>query len=179
MDLDEWAKSVVKQHDKNSNMMLEGDELRGLPGRTASADRDNDKVITVAELVASASDRGGTSRRENGRETERSSRSSSDEKSATSSAAAAALARVYAGSVAGTRKSDQKETDKRRTYRFTPPADRLPTGLPSWFKSRDRNNDGQVAMSEYSRSWSERTVNEFRRYDLNDDGVVTPKEAAK
>jgi hypothetical protein len=178
MDLDEWAKSVVKEHDKNSNMMLEGDERRGLPGRTAAADRDNDKVITVAELVASVSDSGGASRRENSREAERSSRNSSDEKSATSSAAAAAMARVYAGSVAGIRKSDQKETDKRRTYRFTPPADRLPTGLPSWFKSRDRNNDGQVAMSEYSRSWSERTVNEFRRYDRNDDGVVTPKEAA-
>ena len=34
-------------------------------------------------------------------------------------------------------------------------------------------------MSEYSRSWSASTVAEFRRYDLNDDGIITAKEAAK
>jgi hypothetical protein len=34
-------------------------------------------------------------------------------------------------------------------------------------------------MSEYSRTWSERTVAEFRRYDLNDDGIITAKEATK
>ena len=69
--------------------------------------------------------------------------------------------------------------EAKRTYRFTRGADHLPaTGLPSWFKSRDANGDGQVAMSEYSRSWSDRTVGEFRRYDLDNDGIVTAKEAA-
>ena len=42
-----------------------------------------------------------------------------------------------------------------------------------------RNGDGQVSMSEYSRSWSSRTVAEFQRYDRNDDGMITAKEAAK
>jgi hypothetical protein len=50
--------------------------------------------------------------------------------------------------------------------------------LPGWFKSRDKNGDGQVLMSEYSRSWSSRMVREFEGYDKNGDGVVTPKEAA-
>jgi hypothetical protein len=69
--------------------------------------------------------------------------------------------------------------DKRKSYRFSKPDDKLPTGLPSWFKSRDTNGDGQVSMSEYSRSWSSSSVAEFRRYDLNDDGIITAKEAAK
>jgi hypothetical protein len=33
-------------------------------------------------------------------------------------------------------------------------------------------------MSEFSRSWSKRTVDEFRKYDQNDDGIITAKEAA-
>ena len=69
---------------------------------------------------------------------------------------------------------------RRRTYRFTPGKERLPaTGLPSWFKTRDANGDGQVAMSEYSRTWSDRTVNEFRRHDRDGDGMVTAREATE
>jgi hypothetical protein len=71
-----------------------------------------------------------------------------------------------------------KESDKRRSYRFSRATDKLPTGLPSWFGSRDSNHDGQVSMSEYSRTWSTSAVSDFRRYDLNDDGIVTAKEAA-
>jgi hypothetical protein len=33
-------------------------------------------------------------------------------------------------------------------------------------------------MSEYSRSWSKSTVSEFRKYDKNDDGIITAKEVA-
>jgi hypothetical protein len=84
---------------------------------------------------------------------------------------------VFAGTAGGSAASS-KEGEKRRTYRFTRPADHLPTNLPSWFKSRDANGDGQVSMSEYSRSWSSSMVSEFRRYDVNDDGIITAKEAA-
>src|SRR6185369_17684753 len=83
--------------------------------------------------------------------------------------------RVLTGTAGGT----GKDADKRHSYRFSRAADKLPTGLPSWFKSRDTNGDGQVTMSEYSHSMSESVVSEFRRYDLNDDGIITAKEAAK
>ena len=53
------------------------------------------------------------------------------------------------------------------------------SGLPSWFTSRDSNKDGQISMNEFSRSVSESMVAEFRRYDANDDGIITAKEAAK
>ena len=87
--------------------------------------------------------------------------------------------RVYTALVAGGKDGKAAtEKEQKRTYRFSRGADRLPvTGLPSWFKSRDENGDGQVEMSEYSRSWSDRTVSEFGRYDLDSDGIVTAKEA--
>ncbi len=83
--------------------------------------------------------------------------------------------RVLTGTAGGT----SKDADKRRSYRFSKAIDKLPTGLPSWFTSRDSNRDGQVSMSEYSRSVSQSMVSEFRRYDANDDGMITAKEAAK
>jgi EF hand domain-containing protein len=201
----DYAKSLVKQHDKNGNMMLEGDEVKQLRGRAALADANNDNVVTVDELVARLSgpsssasgstntttsssssnddkeseDREGDRDRDRGsffgvgRDRDRSSASdrSEDSKSGT-------IKRVYTGTV-GVGKAGDDAKSTRRTYRFTPAGDLLPTGLPDWFKSRDKNGDGQVQMSEYTRSWSSRMVAEFRRYDLNDDGVITSKEATK
>jgi hypothetical protein len=180
MSTTEYAKQFVTARDKNGNGMLEGEELENLRGPEARSDANNDKVITVEEIVAGIANRNGprSSQGSNGRPT------STDQKSTTSGGSAAGKSsRVYLGTVAvggTTSDKDKTEASKRRTYRFTPAAERLPTtGLPTWFKSRDRNKDGQVAMSEYSPTWSERLVNEFGRYDLNDDGVVTAKEAVK
>jgi hypothetical protein len=171
----EFAEQFIKARDKNNSMTLEGAELEGVRGREARADANDDKVITVDELVAAISDRNGPSGAAGG-----ASRSNPEQKSSSAGSSAAAKdSRVFLGSAGGAAAAGEKSATKaRRTYRFTPAAERLPTGLPSWFKSRDRNKDGQVAMSEYSRTWSARTVNEFKRYDLNNDGVVTPKEAA-
>jgi Ca2+-binding EF-hand superfamily protein len=85
--------------------------------------------------------------------------------------------RVYTGSTANGKSNEA--AGARRTYRFTPATERLPSGLSSSFTSRDRNGDGQITMSEFSRTWSKRTVADFRRHDLNGDGVITPKEATK
>ncbi len=71
-----------------------------------------------------------------------------------------------------------KEGD-RKSWRFTSAHERLPEGLPSWFKDRDADLDGQVAMHEYASSWSESKANEFSRYDRNGDGIITPDEVAK
>jgi hypothetical protein len=175
MSTAEFARQLVKERDKNGNMMLEGDELRELRGPAALADANNDKVITVEEIVARLSDRGGSG--------SGSSRGSTGGTSSSPNGAAAAAAgktkREYFGLAGAGGVGDSNSANKRRTYRFTPASERLPAGLPSWFKSSDRNQDGQVAMSEYSRSWSKSKVNDFRRYDLNDDGIVTAKEAVK
>jgi hypothetical protein len=64
----------------------------------------------------------------------------------------------------------------RRSYRFMSAHERLNGSAKSWIVSRDKNDDGQVGMHEFSRSWSESKVREFQRYDQNGDGVITAAE---
>jgi hypothetical protein len=59
------------------------------------------------------------------------------------------------------------------------PAERLPKDLPSWFTRTDANGDGQVAMAEFTTSWSDSKVAEFTRYDTNGDGFITVPECMK
>jgi Ca2+-binding EF-hand superfamily protein len=68
---------------------------------------------------------------------------------------------------------------RRKSYKFSSPQDRLPAGLPSWFKSRDADGDGQVTMAEYSSDWNDVDAAKFTKYDLNGDGVITPDECLK
>jgi hypothetical protein len=171
MNMEDYARSLIKKYDKNGNMMLEADEQAALRGPAAAADADGDRVITLNELVAKLS--GGSSTSSTGA----GSTVSKNEKSMSDGSKDVRAKRVFTGTAGG--RSAGSDSDKRSTYRFAPASERLPSGLPSWFKSRDKNGDGQVSMSEYSRTWSQRLVDEFRRYDANDDGIITPKEVAK
>jgi len=65
---------------------------------------------------------------------------------------------------------------RRSSYRFLSPRERLPEGLPDWFLDRDSNLDGQVTMAEFATDWTDAKVNEFLRYDCNNDGVITVEE---
>ena len=51
---------------------------------------------------------------------------------------------------------------------------RLLSGLPSWFTNLDTDGDGQVALYEWRKAGKKR--DEFRKYDLNDDGFITADE---
>ena len=66
----------------------------------------------------------------------------------------------------------------RKSYRVASATERLSTfeGLPEWFARSDADGDGQVRMSEYATSWSDDVVADFTQFDLNGDGIVTPKE---
>lgn len=68
-----------------------------------------------------------------------------------------------------------KKSD-RKSYRSLTSTERLPKGLPEWFPRNDSNADGQVAMAEFSASWSNSTAAEFAQFDLNGDGLITAKE---
>ncbi len=175
-DVSDYARDLVKKYDKNGNKMLEEDERGELRGPAAQADLNDDKVITVEEIVGSLSNRGSAAR---GRDRSvRRERNEGDSDRAAGKTDATAKKRVYTSVAAGSSAKD-KEADKRRSYRFTPASERLNGNLPSWFKTRDRNKDGQVSMSEYSRSWTDRLARQYRELDLNDDGVITSKEAAQ
>ena len=163
-------------------MILEGEELEGLRGREARADANGDKAITVEEIVAALSNRNGSANSPGGGGRSGRGSDAGSKSSDKTAAASGDGSKVYLGLAAligSVTDKEKNEANKRQTYRFTPAEERQPKGLPSWFASRDKNKDGQVAMNEYSRSWSARTVGEFRRYDLNNDGVVTAKEAAE
>ncbi len=66
--------------------------------------------------------------------------------------------------------------DTRKSYRVKTVTERLPKGLPDWFARNDANADGQVAMSEFSTSWSDSVLKDFGQFDLNNDGIITPSE---
>lgn len=72
----------------------------------------------------------------------------------------------------------KKDEDAPKSYRIATPAEKLPDDLPSWFKEKDANRDGQVAMHEYARRWNDSTARRFVGLDKNDDGVITAEEAA-
>jgi hypothetical protein len=196
---------LVKEHDKNGNMILEPDEQGFLGSSAAGEDLNHDGKITIDEIVmhhsggtmataAAASPlpttttpstsgtndpaRGGDRDRER-EHFSRYGRRDGDSGGDSHMKADDPLAKRVLTGTAGGSGPTVKDGDKRHSYRFSRAADKLPTGLPSWFKSRDTNGDGQVSMSEYSRTMSESTVAEFRRYDSNDDGIITAKEAAK
>ena len=60
-----------------------------------------------------------------------------------------------------------------KSYRFSTVAE----PLPDWLARYDANGDGQVAMAEYSSSWTDAKVREFLSYDHNGDGLITQREA--
>ncbi len=47
--------------------------------------------------------------------------------------------------------------------------------LPAWFLTLDTDKDGQVALWEWRRAG--KNLDDFREWDRNDDGYITPEEA--
>lgn len=50
------------------------------------------------------------------------------------------------------------------------------SGLPDFFSRSDKDGDGQVMMNEFSSSWNAETLQEFLKWDLNNDGVIVARE---
>jgi len=141
-----YAKSLLKQYDKNRNGVLEKEEWKHMRGNPKGSDRNDDNVVTLEELTArlvSYSHR----RSRSGSSHSRSGGSSSSD-----------------------------DGPKQPTYRFLRPKERLPDGLPKWFAEKDADGDGQVSMAEYSSYWTDAKAAEFSRLDANNDGTITPRE---
>ncbi len=68
--------------------------------------------------------------------------------------------------------------NKQASYKIAPRsgASMKVQGIPEWFVSSDANRDGQVMMHEFATNWDEATLNEFARFDTNDDGTITTFE---
>jgi Ca2+-binding EF-hand superfamily protein len=165
----EYAQGLLNRYDKSKNGFLEKDEWKEMKSDYHAADLNKDNIITLDELAAKL---GGYS-----------TSSSSSSNSGTTPPATSSSSSSSSKPTATSRKwwqnnnsaSSSKEAEK-KSLRFLTPLERLPKGLPDWFARNDANGDGQVMMSEYAASWSEATVAEFQKYDLDGDGNITPEE---
>ena len=151
-----FADSIFQRYDTNKSGSLEKDEWKNFRTDPSAADTNKSGRISKEELSKWMSNRFSQARGgESGdaRGGGRGGSSGRDGRSAGSSGAGSG------------------------SYRFLMPQERLPDGLPEWYKSRDANADGQIRMSEFSTSqWSEKTLTEYYQFDLNKDGVITPGE---
>ena len=149
-----FADMMMRRYDRDGNGVLEKSqgEWEGVRGDPNEIDKNRDGRIDRNEMVARVAAYMGGNRGEGG---DRGGDRGSDR-----------------GAVEATPASD----DGRKSYRFLSATERLPEGLPDWFKDRDRNHDGQVSMAEYSSDWSDSKAREYLRYDLNDDGMITSDE---
>lgn len=75
--------------------------------------------------------------------------------------------------------SRQRSSNARpeKTYRYVSPYERLPADIPDWFREKDQDRDGQIAMREFASKWSQSQVERFRNQDHNGDGFLSPQEA--
>jgi hypothetical protein len=144
-----FAQSMLRRYDRNHSGKLEKDEWGSLRGDPKEIDRDHNGVITEDELAEQLKNY---------------SRGRSEE------------SRSGDSRQAGSDHSNSDNSNRPPSYRFKTSLERLPDGLPDWFARSDANADGQVAMAEYSSFWDDAKVREFLKFDLNDDGLITPEE---
>ncbi len=150
----EYARSLLRQYDKNKNGVLEKSEYSNMKESHQQADKNRDGRITLDELAGHLA---GYSK----------GRTSSSGSSGSSSKSRYSSSR---------RSSSSGSRGNGDTYRALTPTERLPSGLESWFARKDIDGDGQVQMSEYSPIWPASMIAEFKKHDRNGDGVITPEE---
>lgn len=153
------AEETLRRYDRNGDGVLSGDELSSRwSGNPLDFDRNGDKKLSLNELAVRTARRRVvesspevTAIRDRGKDKDKKNKDK------------------------GSGETETKDPyNGRKSYLANAP--KLPEGMPGWFASRDTNGDTQVEMSEYSDSWNNTVVEEFNRFDLDRDGVVTAKE---
>jgi Ca2+-binding EF-hand superfamily protein len=76
------------------------------------------------------------------------------------------------------KKGSTRPFEKQASYRITDStgAAPRPAGVPEWFIRDDTNGDNQVSMNEFARKWDAATLEDFYKFDTNQDGYITAKE---
>jgi hypothetical protein len=176
-----YAQRLIQRYDHNGDGKLQADEWRKMHGDPARADANSDGVVSVEELVQWIVAYGSRRRirvewpvlapdqvAEPTEEPPRAKLAPTEEKPAGSDTSPTPAAGP----------SEPAPTAP-RDARFHVSPKRLPDGLPSWFRTRDADGDGQLTLSEFAPQATAAQRAEFSRYDLNHDGVVTPQEYLK
>jgi Ca2+-binding EF-hand superfamily protein len=148
-----FADSIFQRYDTNKSGSLEKDEWKNFRTDPSAADTNKSGRISKEELSKWMSNRFSQARGGESGNARGGSSGRDGSRSAGSSGAGSG------------------------SYRFLMPQERLPEGLPEWYRSRDKDLDGQIRMSEFSTSqWTEQTLSDYYKFDLNRDGVISPAE---
>lgn len=163
------AEERLRRYDENRDGFLSPEELRRgrWPDDPMQYDRNRDGKLSAAELAV---------RYANQRIQEASRNSNNNDRNARGQANNNGWVRSDG------REEAAKEVESRfgdaKSYRVLSRKETVSSikGLPDFFARSDVDGDGQVLMSEFSSSWNEETLAEFRKWDLNNDGIITAKE---
>jgi hypothetical protein len=159
-----FSQRLVERHDRNRDGLLDATEWSAMQGQPAQADLNRDGQLTADELARYAAGYGV------GRRIRLSTRGNAGPADPT----IAADGTTTVGTPASA--ADPLAADPRRALQFFAP---LPGGTPSWFAERDSDGDAQLTLSEFSPRLRTAEVTEFKRYDLNGDGLLTINELTK
>ena len=150
------AKDRLERYDRNRDGSLAGDELSSRwGGNPMDFDRNGDRALSLNELAV----RAGRMRVAQAEVAASQNRKRDDRQRREGDQKPPEIADLYKG---------------RKSFAVSRRA--TPEGLPGWFSERDANGDLQVSMSEYSKDWNDSLLNEFQKFDLNGDGMITAKE---
>jgi Ca2+-binding EF-hand superfamily protein len=161
--METMMRAIFDRYDRNRSGVLERDEWGSFRSDPSGADTNKDNRISREEMSAYMQDRFRGGRGDRGDRSD----DSGDR-------------RYYAerdgGGGSGDDRDSGKGDDTRQWYRFKTLQERLPEGLPEWFARNDTDADGQVAMAEFAVSWSDSVIADYAKFDLNRDGLITPRE---
>lgn len=192
-----YARRLVQQYDRNLDGKLQQEEWRHMQGQPARVDADGDGVITPDELaqwIAAYGEHRKLRLAYPLLATEATQEASTPETPVAEPpvASAAAVPTVAARPTEEREKEPSREPvrtaeqpsptgaePKPPGARFHVSAKRLPAGLPDWFLRRDTDGDGQLSLSEFAPKATAAERQEFARYDLNGDGLMTPGEVIR
>ncbi len=157
---------TMGRYDKNKNGYLDKSEWTGMRTNPSSYDANRDGRVDKRELTKLLTKTyGGQS-------------SSSSSRRGSSSGGRSFFTARSGSSGSSSKKSDDEPA---KSYRTLTAAERLEAkgvgdDLPGWFLESDKNADAQIAMNEFSSSWSDKVLADFFQFDGNKDGMITINE---